>query len=72
MNKDIFVNIYFEYLNEITYFIGKTINSSLLAKYIMNYFGEIRLGRTTPKELDVLFIVDDEIKDDVQKDILLM
>lgn len=74
MNKPttIYVNFYIEYLNDIFYFMSKYIDKELLTEYILNYIGEIRIGRTHPKELDILFVTDDDNKEITERDILMI
>lgn len=56
MTKNILVNFNLKYNNKIDYFISKEISSTTLTEYILNFYGELKIGRSIPKELDILII----------------
>lgn len=73
MNKTMFVNFYINKNDNTQFFMGKDVESSKLSEYILTSYGEIKIGRTLPKELDVMITVySEEDENLISKEILLL
>lgn len=52
--KEFIVNFNIKRGNKSYLFLSKKLTHDTLSEFILNYYGEMRLGRSMPKELDLL------------------
>lgn len=52
----IFVNFNLNYNNNSYHFISKELPASVISEFILNFYGELKIGRINPKELDIIII----------------
>ena len=64
MVKNITVNFNLKQTNKIEHYISKELSKELLSDFLLNFYGELRIGRSIPKELDILITIynDDDRK----------
>ena len=55
--KNITVNFNLKQDNKIDYYISKELSKELLSDFLLNFYGELRIGRSVPKELDILITI---------------
>ena len=62
--KNITVNFNLKQTNKIEHYISKELSKELLSDFLLNFYGELRIGRSIPKELDILITIynDDDRK----------
>ena len=62
--KNITVNFNLKQTNKIEHYISKELSKELLSDFLLNFYGELRIGRSVPKELDILITIynDDDRK----------
>ena len=57
MVKNITVNFNLKQTNKIEHYISKELSKELLSDFLLNFYGELRIGRSIPKELDILITI---------------
>ena len=64
MVKNITVNFNLKQSNKIDHYISKELYKELLSDFLLNFYGELRIVRIVPKELDILITIynDDDRK----------
>ena len=55
--KNITVNFNLKQTNKIEHYISKELSKELLSDFLLNFYGELRIGRSVPKELDILITI---------------
>lgn len=55
--KNITVNFNLKQTNKIEHYISKELSKELLSDFLLNFYGELRIGRSIPKELDILITI---------------
>ena len=69
--KNITVNFNLKQSNKIDHYISKELSKELLSDFLLNFYGELRIGRSIPKELDILItIYDDDDRKQIEQYLL--
>ena len=55
--KNITVNFNLKQTNKIEHYISKELSKESLSEFLLNFYGELRIGRSVPKELDILITI---------------
>lgn len=64
-------NFNIKYHNNLYHFITKEIQSDVLTEFILNFYGQMNIGRSVPKELDILIITySEDDKQQIEQELL--
>lgn len=55
--KNITVNFNLKQDNKIDYYISKELSHETLSGFVLNFYGEMMIGRSIPKELDIVITI---------------
>ena len=70
--KNITVNFNLKQSNKIDHYISKELSKELLSDFLLNFYGELRIVRSVPKELDILITIynDDDDRKQIEQYLL--
>ena len=55
--KNITVNFNLKQDNKIDYYISKELSHEKISEFVLNFYGEMMIGRSIPKELDIVITI---------------
>ena len=70
--KNITVNFNLKQSNKIDHYISKELSKELLSDFLLNFYGELRIVRSVPKELNILITLynDDDDRKQIEQYLL--
>ena len=70
--KNITVNFNLKQSNKIDHYISKELSKELISDFLLNFYGELRIVRSVPKELDILITIynDDDDRKQIEQYLL--
>ena len=70
--ENITVSFNLKQSNKIYHYISKELSKELLSDFLLNFYGELRIVRSVPKELDILITIynDDDDRKQIEQYLL--